>query len=415
MKQSLMHLTNAALLGLFGILLSCQVYAGGGHGAAASDPAQEIFRGAHGGRLLEQDGFQLELALVEAGMPPEYRAWPSKSGNAIKPEEVTLEVQLERLGGRTDVIAFEPVGDFLRGDAVVTEPHSFDVTVTAQHDGREYQWAYPSHEGRTRIPEAIAEDAGLTTAVVGPATLHRTMQLSGRVWAKPDLVARVAAPYPGEVTKVGAELYDTVDKGDALATVVARDSLRPTVLRAPIAGVVLKRQAALGQQAGAEPLFEIADLRRVWVHLDAFSQDLQALAKGQSVTVRNLDGEPLAEGVVTHISPTSGSRQNVHLRVPVDNPQGQLRPGQFVQGEVVVEARAVPRAVRRSGLQRFRDSEVVYARFGDTYEVRMLELGARDDTWAEVLGGIETGTEYVTGNSFLIRADIEKSGASHDH
>jgi cobalt-zinc-cadmium efflux system membrane fusion protein len=45
----------------------------------------------------------------------------------------------------------------------------------------------------------------------------------------------------------------------------------------------------------------------------------------------------------------------------------------------------------------------------------MLELGERDGEWVEVLGGIDPGTPYVVGQSFLIKADIEKSGASHDH
>lgn len=413
MKRFIIHSTRTAMVALLGTLWLSAGHAGGGHGPAPA--ADEVAKGPHGGRWLEQDGFQLELAIVEGGVPPEYRAWPSNRGEAIPPEAVTLEVRLDRLGGTTDVIAFEAVGDFLRGDKVVTEPHSFDVTVNARYQGRAYQWQYESHEGRTRIPPEIAEEAGVTTGLVGPATLHRTLRLSGRVQAIPNRVARVAAPYPGQVTEIDVELYDAVNKGDPLATVIARDSLRPTVLRAPMAGVVLKRHAALGQQAGTEALFEIMDLRRVWVYLDAFAEDLREVAEGQPVTVRDIDGNSLAEGVVSHISPTSGMRQNVHLRVPVDNPQGALRPDQFVQGEVVVEAREVPRAVRRSGLQRFREFDVVYARFGDTYEVRMLELGVRDDTWVEVLGGIEAGTEYVTGNSFLIRADIEKRGASHDH
>jgi len=61
------------------------------------------------------------------------------------------------------------------------------------------------------------------------------------------------------------------------------------------------------------------------------------------------------------------------------------------------------------------DHQVVFARFGDTYEVRMLELGRANPEWVEVLGGLAPGTEYVTTNSYLIKADIEKSGASHDH
>ena len=45
----------------------------------------------------------------------------------------------------------------------------------------------------------------------------------------------------------------------------------------------------------------------------------------------------------------------------------------------------------------------------------MLELGREGGEWIEVLGGLEPGTEYVTENSFILKADIEKSGASHDH
>jgi cobalt-zinc-cadmium efflux system membrane fusion protein len=68
-----------------------------------------------------------------------------------------------------------------------------------------------------------------------------------------------------------------------------------------------------------------------------------------------------------------------------------------------------------SALQRFRDFDVVFARVGEDYEVRMLDLGQRDSERVEVLGGLAPGTEYVTTNSYLVKADIEKSGASHDH
>jgi cobalt-zinc-cadmium efflux system membrane fusion protein len=45
----------------------------------------------------------------------------------------------------------------------------------------------------------------------------------------------------------------------------------------------------------------------------------------------------------------------------------------------------------------------------------MLSLGRRDSRSVEVLGGLAPGTVIVTDNSYLIKADIEKSGASHDH
>ena len=86
-----------------------------------------------------------------------------------------------------------------------------------------------------------------------------------------------------------------------------------------------------------------------------------------------------------------------------------------MSGDIEVETFEVPLAVKRSGLQSFRDFTVVYAKVGEEYEVRMLELGREAGPWMEVLGGLEPGTEYVTENSYIIKADIEKSGASHDH
>lgn len=86
-----------------------------------------------------------------------------------------------------------------------------------------------------------------------------------------------------------------------------------------------------------------------------------------------------------------------------------------VRGDIVVEKTDVPLAVRTQALQQFRDFTVVFAVVGETYEVRMLELGRQTPEWSEVLGGLEAGEVYVSENSFLIKADIEKSGASHDH
>ena len=105
--------------------------------------------------------------------------------------------------------------------------------------------------------------------------------------------------------------------------------------------------------------------------------------------------------------------QSVVARVTLEG--AQLPPGTFVTAQVKVGEYDVPLAVNRIGLQTFRDGPVVYARVGDVYEVRMLEIGREAGEWLEVLGGLELGTEYVTTNSHLIKADIEKSGATHDH
>ena len=68
-----------------------------------------------------------------------------------------------------------------------------------------------------------------------------------------------------------------------------------------------------------------------------------------------------------------------------------------------------------ASLQTFRDWDVVFVRVGDTYEIRPVELGKRDAQQVDVLSGLKAGDQVVVEQSYLVKADIEKSGASHDH
>jgi cobalt-zinc-cadmium efflux system membrane fusion protein len=57
----------------------------------------------------------------------------------------------------------------------------------------------------------------------------------------------------------------------------------------------------------------------------------------------------------------------------------------------------------------------VFIKVGNRYEARPLTLGESNDTWVEVLSGIEPGIEFVHKNSFSVKAEIGKSAATHDH
>ena len=58
---------------------------------------------------------------------------------------------------------------------------------------------------------------------------------------------------------------------------------------------------------------------------------------------------------------------------------------------------------------------VVFTRSGDTYTARRLHIGARDGDNAEVLDGVSAGEELVVAQSYLIKADLEKTSAAHEH
>ena len=384
----------------------------GDHGAVATD----FERGPHRGRMLREGDFALEVTIFETGVPPQFHLYAYRNDEALPAQHVSATIELSRLGGKVDRFEFTPEGDHLVGAGTVVEPHSFDVTVTARHGDRDHRWTYESHEGRTRMPAAVAEAAGVTIETAGPAVIRNDTRLMGRVVLNGDRYAEVKARFPGPVQSVKVSLGDTVRSGQTLAVVENRDSLRSYAVTAPINGVVLARHTNVGDVAGDEPLFEIADLSELWRELHAFGEDAARLRSGQSVRLEAAPNGKVVETTLQRVLPlASATSQTVVVRALLPNSLGEWRPGMAVSAEVTLAERQVALAVKTAGLQRFRDFTVVFAQVGDTYEVRMLDLGERDGDWVEVLGGIDPGTPYVVEQSFLIKADIEKSGASHDH
>ncbi len=409
-NRLLLSLLLTVLLTACGEKTAAPEIAAGEHSEAA-----EPVKGPNGGRLLVDGAFALELALIEGNAPPEFHAWARLDDKPLAPADVQLEVSLARLGGAIDTIRFAPKDAFLRGDAEVHEPHSFDVTVTARHAGKEHRWTYESHEGRVQIPAEVAAASKLVSEAAGPATLSETLVLYGQIATNAEQQREVAARFAGLIKSVRRSIGDTVKAGETLAVIESNLSLEPVALTAPMAGVITARDANPGEQSGERMLFTITDPASVWAELSVFPRDRARVRPGAVVRVRAADGGEVISGNVSRIGLEAGGNQAVTARVVLDNRSGAFPPGTFVTAEVEVGSIDVPLAVKTSGLQQFRDASVVFEQIGDQYEVRMLELGRRHGAFVEVLDGLKPGAIYVSGNSYLIKADIEKSGAAHDH
>ncbi len=390
---------------------------GHGHGPDEhADHDEEPLTGPHGGRLLHSGEFNLELAIFERGVPPEYRAYPTLGGQPVALDAVELTVTLARFGGREDVIRFKPEGAYLVGDREVVEPHSFVVNVVARHAGREHGWRYDSFEGRVELSAAAAARAGVTTAIAGPATLRETLTVPGRVTLNADTLAQVTPRFSGLVKSVAKRLGDRVAAGEVLAVIEANDSLQTYEVRAPRDGTVIARTVTVGGFAAAgDVLYTLADLSTVWVELLVPRADAGRIQAGQAVTLTG-SGLPETTATITALPPLGDlESQSVVARVVVPNPDGVWRPGLYAQGTIQLGEHQAPVAVASAALQTFRDWTVVFRNEGTAYEVLPVTVGRRDGELVEITAGLEPGARYVTGNSFLLKADILKSGASHDH
>ncbi len=209
---------------------------------------------------------------------------------------------------------------------------------------------------------------------------------------------------------------DRVRRGELLARIESSESLQVYPVYATVGGVVVERNGNPGDVTFDRALYVIADLAQTAVVFNIFPKDLAAFQPGQRVAIETMDGQPIAEASLGDYLPEGNAEAGTALmRAAVPNHGGRLRPGMALRGKVVINAVAVPLAVRTEAIQPFLDFKVVFANYGEDYEVRMLQLGRSSPEWTEVLSGIEPGTPYAAKGAFLIRADVEKSGASHDH
>lgn len=286
------------------------------------------------------------------------------------------------------------------------------------HSGEESSGGHAHEEGgdSTRIAADAARAAGLTVETAGPAAIRDTLPLHGRIVPTESGQRSITARFPGQIHSVSKSLGDIVKAGEILARIESDDSLQVYAVTSPISGTITARNANPGEQAGSAPLFVITNLGGVWAELSVFPQDLQRLRAGQTVRVASLDGKLRAEGPLVSLSPASGGpAQALTARVLLDNAAGHWTPGLYVSAEAVIGASEVALAVKNEGLQELEGATVVFEQSGETYTARPLRLGRSDGEYSEVLEGLAAGARYVSGNSYLVKADIGKSGAAHEH
>ena len=273
------------------------------------------------------------------------------------------------------------------------------------------------HADRTVIAADIAEASGIRTAAAGAGTIADEHEVQGLLTPVEGRAAQVAARYPGPVRSLSANIGDRVRAGQALATVESNLSLTTYTVAAPIAGTVLARHASLGSVAAeGTPLFEIADLSQLWVDLHIFGADTGHIVPGVPVSVTRLSDGVTAQTTLERVLPgTATASQSTVARAVLANEDGLWRPGSAVKARIVVDRKPAELVVPLTALQTLEGRDVVFVREGDTYTAHAVELGKRDARYVEVLAGLEAGEEVVVEQSYLIKADIEKAGATHEH
>jgi Cu(I)/Ag(I) efflux system membrane fusion protein len=194
-------------------------------------------------------------------------------------------------------------------------------------------------------------------------------------------------------------------------TGVARKSV---TIGSPTSGYVLNKIAVEGSRVTAgEPLFEIANLDRVWIQADVYESELPFIRLGASAatTLSYIPGRTWT-GRVTFIAPTiDPMTRTVKVRSEFDNSDGALKPDMF--GDVVIQqpARQVVVVPESAVLQTGRRSVVFVVKSDGTFEPREVSVGTKSEQFYEVRSGLEAGVKVVTQANFLIDSESRLKAA----
>lgn len=300
------------------------------------------------------------------------------------------------------------------GHTHTDEEHRNDEEDHDDYDGEHGHGGAHEHEEEqsTRIDDAMAAQVDIKTASASSQVLRQSIVVYGSLTTAPGQISHVRARYSGLIKSVRHTIGDAIQQGDLLAEVESNESLKTYPIHAPISGTVIQRHANTGEVTQDQVLFSIANFDTLWAEFRIYPSQQSVVKAGQAAHIDV--GEREFGGPIQHIIPALDKPYQL-ARVKFDNRSKELTPGLLVEGHIIVGEFSVDLAVEKAAIQNLGEQPGVFVKNASEYVFAPLRLGRADDRYIEVLSGLKPGQSYVSKNSYLIKADIEKSEAEHEH
>ena len=362
-RMIVMLAVTAAILGALGFVKFRQIQDAMGQAAAFQPPPEAVTT-----VVAQQEKWPASLSAI---------------ATVAAVQGVTVSADLP---GIVDYIAFESGVAVQQGDLLV------------QLDTRQEQAQLAQHQAQLAVAEAARELARLNfdrmNGLVNEGAITR---------AEYDKAV-------AEQKQTTAEQKQTEAQIEEIRATIARKTIR-----APFAGILGLRQVNVGQYlTSGNAVVPLQSLDPIYVNFGVPQQDASQIGVGRTVRITTDDVAGFTfTGRVTAInSVVDEATRNVQIQATLANPKGKLRPGMFVQTEVLLGANRSIVTLPASAISYapYGDSvfvvEDVKAANGQTYRgvrQQFVKLGpARGDQIA-VVSGVKTGEEIVSSGVFKLR------------
>ncbi|MCK9284428.1 MAG: efflux RND transporter periplasmic adaptor subunit [Rhodocyclaceae bacterium] len=336
-----------------------------------------------------------------------------ETGGGAAPGQIGIDPQkIQKLGVRTEAAARRMLDKVIRAAGRIEADERRQYTVAPKFEGyveRLYVSAtgQPVAKGQPLFEvysaELISAQREYASALQGVESLK---QSGGE--------AQVGMRQLAEASLARLKNWDISE--EQLRVLAKSGEVRRTLtFRSPASGLVTEKKTVQGMRfMPGEVLYQIADLSAVWVIADVFEQDLALVKPGAKarVTFGAYPGK-VFEGRIAYVYPTlNAETRTVPIRIELNNPGLLLKPGMFAQVELAAVAKGQVVTVPLSSVIDSGTRQIVLIQAGEgRFEPREVKLGARSDTYVEVVSGVAEGETVVVAANFLIDAESNLKAA----
>lgn len=200
--------------------------------------------------------------------------------------------------------------------------------------------------------------------------------------------------------------------GGAIDNVLKTKQIYPYItIKATKNGVLLERKVNPGEIVEQNrELFNLADLKTIWLVGYAFEKDSPYLHLGEAVTGTIEESSTTINGVLSYVSPIlDNTTKTLEVRADIPNTNFKIKPNMYAEMFVNTGTARVL-AIPTDAVEKFGDYNFAYVKVAPhTYEERKVETGKKNDQYTEILSGVKAGEEVVTTGSFeLLGESIKK-------
>ena len=203
--------------------------------------------------------------------------------------------------------------------------------------------------------------------------------------------------------------------GGTIDNVLKTKQIYPYItIKATKNGVLLERKVNSGEIVEQNrELFNLADLKTIWLVGYAFEKDSPYLHLGEAVTGTIEEGPDTINGVLSYVSPIlDNTTKTLEVRADIPNKNFKIKPNMYAE-MFVNTGTAHVLAIPTDAVEKFGDYNFAYVKVAPhTYEERKIETGKKNDKYTEVISGVKAGEQVVTRGSFeLLGESIKKQEA----